>query len=607
MRVKKRIGILFVLLAMTACVATSATAIDNLMALQGTANDGSPINNGDLTVTIWNQSAGGALLYNSSTDFDGAITSGQYDVLLGEFTQLSLEYGNYYYLDLSINGQDLDFNGSERRIFQSGVGPVGAQFIKAGAVGTSQLADSSVTAQKLSFATFATGCIAGEYSRFNGSSFICAADQQGSGSDGTGGWTNTSINTTTSLAVIVSNNITASNFFGSLNWSSLLSVPSYVKDWANEIASLNTTKLNITDQRFNDTASINSASSALQSNITLVDARATSLNTSKLNATDQRYNETAAINTASANLQSNITLADARSTSLNATKANVSHSHQAGDITSGSFPNVRIGTAAVNNNSLNVTNQGTAGQILSLGSNGQFTWADDGSGTGVKEFFTRKTYYREAMFESVTSGYNEPWIGTAISAGTTALVAGTYSHPGTASMSTSTTASSGYSWQITGATTYLLGPDYTTTATFKPIAKSGNVTQIRFGFMDSFTATLPTDGAYCNITQINATTFTAVGQARNNNAMTTTASNYNMTNNTWYSCTVYIVSSSLARFTIANETADLWTDTVASNIPTATGRETSNAFLAYTSGGTTAQIVANIDYITVGINATVSR
>lgn len=48
-------------------------------------------------------------------------------------------------------------------------------------------------------------------------------------------------------------------------------------------------------------------------------------------------------------------------------------------ITSGTFPNARIGTGAINNNSLNVTNQGTSGLCLSYGSSGRFTWTTCGS------------------------------------------------------------------------------------------------------------------------------------------------------------------------------------------------------------------------------------
>ena len=45
-------------------------------------------------------------------------------------------------------------------------------------------------------------------------------------------------------------NLTADNFFGNLNWSRLLNIPEYVKDWS--------FKLNATDQRYNDTDLANS-------------------------------------------------------------------------------------------------------------------------------------------------------------------------------------------------------------------------------------------------------------------------------------------------------------------------------------------------------------
>ncbi|MGV8150904.1 MAG: hypothetical protein ACP5NV_04200, partial [Candidatus Woesearchaeota archaeon] len=236
------------------------------------------------------------------------------------------------------------------------------------------------------------------------------------------------------------------------------------------------------------------------------------------------------------------------------------------------------------------------------------TGSSSSGGIELSELFTRKYYHREAMFESVTGGYNEPWIGTAIASGTTALVAAENAeHPGMASMSTSTTASSGYSYQITGATTYLLGVNYTTRAVFKPLTKTGNVTYIRFGFQDSFTSTIPTDGVFFNITQNSSTTFTVRGHSRDNNAQANTATNYMMYNNTWYAAKIYVNNSTLATFEIYNATNLLWSDTVTSNIPTGAGRQTSNGFIAYTIGGTTAQLVSYIDYISVGVNRELQR
>jgi len=114
-----------------AALSSAVIAVQDLMALQGSVNDnGNPINNGNLTVTIWTQISGGSLVYNSSADYLGVINNGRFDIMLGDGSnQLSLEYGKMYYMDMMINNQDLSFNGSSRRMFQSGAGNVNWSYI----------------------------------------------------------------------------------------------------------------------------------------------------------------------------------------------------------------------------------------------------------------------------------------------------------------------------------------------------------------------------------------------------------------------------------------------------------------------------------------------
>lgn len=81
-------------------------------------------------------------------------------------------------------------------------------------------------------------------------------------------------------------NITAPQFLGFLNWSYLFSIPSYVKDWTSDIVvvntrvtTLNSSKLDIVDQRYNDSSMITIVNNSLvnymyttgtNSNITLI-------------------------------------------------------------------------------------------------------------------------------------------------------------------------------------------------------------------------------------------------------------------------------------------------------------------------------------------------
>jgi hypothetical protein len=145
-------SLIFLLLAaMVFAIMPSALAATNLMGLQGDVNlDGTPIASGNLTILIWDQAAGGTLIYNSSSDYNGAIANGRFDIMLGDGSQnLVLDYGRTYYMDLLVNDQDLDFDGQERRAFQSSAGNITSSAITPGSITTSLIYDGSVTDQKL--------------------------------------------------------------------------------------------------------------------------------------------------------------------------------------------------------------------------------------------------------------------------------------------------------------------------------------------------------------------------------------------------------------------------------------------------------------------------
>jgi hypothetical protein len=235
------------------------------------------------------------------------------------------------------------------------------------------------------------------------------------------------------------------------------------------------------------------------------------------------------------------------------------------------------------------------------------------SGITIESLFSRGSYYKMYDFESVTAGYTTLWVPTAISSGTSALETVTtlnYSaHPGVARVLSSTTASSGYAYQITGASTYRLDQGYYTSLVVMPNNKTINYTEIRFGFQDVFTSGAVTDGVFINISQVSSGTWNMFGIARNNSVQTKTTTNYSSTgNSTWYAMDIYIYSPTNATFRIFSESGTLlWTDSVATNIPTTAGRETSHGIVAYAVGGTTAQILALYDVVTIGINKTITR
>ncbi len=118
----KQIKIFFVAIIFLFLVATGG-AIQQLVSLQGKVElNGNLVDDGNITVTIYDASTGGNLIYNSSNDFDNAIQDGYFDIMLGSNTELNLNLSRDYWVDISVNGQNLDFSGADRKQFQSPVG-----------------------------------------------------------------------------------------------------------------------------------------------------------------------------------------------------------------------------------------------------------------------------------------------------------------------------------------------------------------------------------------------------------------------------------------------------------------------------------------------------
>ncbi len=126
-------------------ILSSSLFASQLLPLHGRAyNNNTPISSGNLRVYIYDTPTGGNLVYDSQNDFLNSITGGYFDVMLGSGTQtLNLNYGQEYYLDLSINGTDIDFNGNERMRFEASHGTILSTAI---ADGTITNADISPTA-----------------------------------------------------------------------------------------------------------------------------------------------------------------------------------------------------------------------------------------------------------------------------------------------------------------------------------------------------------------------------------------------------------------------------------------------------------------------------
>jgi hypothetical protein len=134
------------------------------------------------------------------------------------------------------------------------------------------------------------------------------------------------------------NNVSSTWFYGKLNWSWLQNVPSYVKDWSSDItgnySELDNSKLDKTDQRYNDTNNnVNSstfwvgmnglASPWIIKTSVLLDFNATKLNNTIIQKTAIADLHTHALN----NLTSgNMTV------NLNINKYNITQSNSSGSI-----------------------------------------------------------------------------------------------------------------------------------------------------------------------------------------------------------------------------------------------------------------------------------
>jgi hypothetical protein len=197
-------------------------------------------------------------------------------------------------------------------------------------------------------------------------------------------------------------------------------------------------------------------------------------------------------------------------------------------------------------------------------------------------------------------------LGAAISAGTVGSVATTANHPGVIYMRDSTTIAGGYRYGCTG--TQLIGGGETFDVVFQPVGvRSTQGAQL--GWSDSTAAnTLPGDGIWFNISGTGAA-IVLKGATSSNSIRSYTGSTYAPTTATWYRGTIRVnTAGTLVTYTIYNEAgASQWTDTVATNIPTGAGRDTSPCIIVAES---TIDAPANIlvmDYVNWGSTRTLVR
>ncbi len=117
---KRIITFLFVVLIVT--LLSLFVGAQDYLALQGSVSGAAT---GNVTVEIYDAASSGNLIYNSTKDFWGQVNNSRYDILLGNSSNpLSLKYGTHYYMNIIINEKDMNFNDSDRQVFQSPVGNI---------------------------------------------------------------------------------------------------------------------------------------------------------------------------------------------------------------------------------------------------------------------------------------------------------------------------------------------------------------------------------------------------------------------------------------------------------------------------------------------------
>ena len=201
------------------------------------------------------------------------------------------------------------------------------------------------------------------------------------------------------------------------------------------------------------------------------------------------------------------------------------------------------------------------------------------------------------------TGSLDPFAWVAVSSGTLitpSTTTGRADHPGVVELKSSTTANSGGRVD-TDAAAFLIQGGELFRATLRPLVFTA--TTLRAGFRDNTTSTDVVDGAYIEV----STSGVATGKTASNSTRSSTSTTYTLTAGTWYTFDVDVVSTALVRYSIRDDSDNvLWTDTLAANIPSVSGRET-GAGVIVTNSGTTATSLLQIDRMGFGWNRKLAR
>jgi len=176
-------------------------------------------------------------------------------------------------------------------------------------------------------------------------------------------------------------------------------------------------------------------------------------------------------------------------------------------------------------------------------------------------------------------------------------IPGELNHPGILRIYSSTTANSG-AYILTDTSAFLLSGNEFFELIFQHRVASGTNTTLRFGYLDTTNFSDAVDGAYF---EVPANSLALVGKTASNSVRSTTGTSYTLTINTWYRARLILNdNATLVTFYLYDDNGTLlWSNTLATNIPTAAGRET-GAGLVITNAGTTQTLLAYFDWMAAG-------
>lgn len=223
----------------------------------------------------------------------------------------------------------------------------------------------------------------------------------------------------------------------------------------------------------------------------------------------------------------------------------------------------------------------------------------------------RNTIYKQFYdFESTTAGYTTIWIPAAIAGGSAGVSSGFENHIGVVNISTTIGQGvPGFAFSASAAASQnLLRNNSYFIVIANPLSKTGNYSISRFGYQDTFNDVNPADGFYV---WMNTTdTYSNITLVAVNNTARTYGQmiQLNQTGQ-WLRFEGYVINNTLGVLYVygSDNGTLLSTQTVTSNIPWQTGRETSSAVVTHSNGNTTAQRIMQFDYLEIGINQTFMR